>query len=1259
MPTYDELPNDNQFLSDGIKYLRLSGEDVGDTSDTPENRIALRDRILSENRWNAANLLDALELGKNVYGDNVGQEDLAAVGRVMSTIDNMPDWYKPGGAPAFDTIKDYALASIADPTNVAGALLGAATFGFSGGASLAAKQTAKTGVKSYIKNKATLAVSAPVLKAAATEGAITGAGSAYRSVVDQRTKIKVGLQSEVDPVEALMTGVLEGPLSVFGGGVVATGLGAASRGVGNVASTSTGKAFGLEWMKNNLLPKSANDAVSNRLAEEFMGRSNSYQKEISSLGKLMERQITKHHSGNKNETIDTINALLDGKATTDDLTNLNADLRQTVLSSKRLITEVQEYIKTNPNVGKELLKTIGKHDDYARNVYEVFQVKKRAVSFKKFIDKNPQVLKELADTIAEDPSFLGRIQADNPTYARGLTPEDFQGGSDAALKAARDLAKQLYDPKKGRYSSIKSTTETRQEIPEVLNKIWGKNYNPAARVRQSVDGLIKRTQGVMLGTSLADSLAGRGLASVNPVRRDLGRQGADNVLKESPRQAAARELNVAREQQGAPLLKPTELVRLLGPEQTDLVSLRKGDINAKASYKDVYVAPETAANLRPILSQLSNYKPLFDGRHSFLENTGRALGRTQGVLKVGKTVISPVTIVRNAVGASLAMIGSGNPVRWVRDFASVARDFTSSEVTQTARDLRNLGVTGSSVDIGQILTRLGKDINEDPGIIEKVGTFGLAGAFPKAYQKAQAFYGGTDDFFKSLTYMAEYGKEKSIWDSLTESQRANRLELFRAEAGQDIELFRPDAKQDITPDNYLSQKAAWNTKNVMPVYSRVPAITEHALVRSIPVIGNFSAYPSEMFRNVFNIYKLAAEELEQGFAYNNLRLINNGLMRMAAFPAVASAGYVVAESIAESEGTKDAVEALRSLAAPWDKYGALVITGNEVKNGRNILKYTNLSYSNPYAPFVNVLMPTITALADGEPLQKVLSEGLLESSKAFVSPYTDPALTSVAAEALIEGNLGKLYKTVQPGFVKVGLDTAKQLGALKGEDSILGLNVTPQDIERALYPKAFGSDSAAPESVEDLNKIMAKEGQNLAGLNEREIDLTTALGFAALEMSNNYEEHYNKASSKIRTFLTDPNYSLTPGSDATNQMLEEYETLLELDFVRDQQLHELYEDMITLTGSKMAARKVLLDPAIKKAVGSNDKLSTIMSDKPRFLPKQFFNTTKIKALYRDISQLPANVRRSKSAALSNFLSEVYRLEGLYRSKSLLDTPELD
>jgi hypothetical protein len=1266
MATYDSLASNNQFLADGMRFLQLSGEKVPDVSDTVENRENLRDRILSEHRWNSANLLETLELGKNVAGDNVQRSDLDAVGRVMSTIDNMPSWYQEGGAPAFETIKDYALASIADPSNIAGIVLGAGTFGFAGGASLAAKQAAKTGVKNYIKNKAMLAVSAPVLKAAAVESAITGAGSSYRSIVDQRTKVKLNLKSQVDPGEALMQGLIEGPISVLGGGVVATGLGAATKAMGSAASTSVGRTFGLEWMKNNLLPKSAQDAISNRHAEEFAGKSAGYTKEINRLGKLMEKQINKFHSSNKNETVETINAILDGKAFEGALESLHPELRATVLDSKSFVTGVQDYIRTTPGIGDELLQTLSKHDDYSRNVYEVFAVKKRAVPFEKFITKNPQVIKELLDTIASDPEFLGRLKADNPSYAKGTTQETFSTpyrdpetglfsytakNTDEAYKAAKGLAKQLYQPKKGRYSSIKNTTETRKNMPEVLQKIWGKNYSPAQRVMQSVDGLLKRAQGVKLGTTLADSLAGRGLAVTDPMRQSVARDAldySDEPLKETSRQAAARELNATREAQGGSLLKPTALVRLLGPEDSDLIRLTKGDINADSKYNQVWVAPETAANLRPILSQLSNYKPLFDGKHIALESAGRGLGRIQGVLKIGKTILSPVTVVRNGVGAALAMIGSGNPARWVENFARVAKDFSSSELSEAQRALRGLGVTGSSIDMGQILTRMGKDINEDPGIIEKIGTFGLAGAFPKTYQKAQAFYGGTDDFFKTLTYMSEYSKEKAIWDSLTESQRTNRLDIFRAEAGADI-----------THQNYLSQKAAWNTKNVMPVYSRVPAITEHALVRSMPLIGNFSAYPSEMFRNAFNIYKLGAEELEQGFAYGNMRLISNGLMRMAAFPAVASAGYVAAESIAESEGTKDAIEALRNLVAPWDKYGALVITGTEIKNGRSIIKFTNLSYSNPYSPFVNVLMPTITALANGEPLQKVLSEGLLESSKAFVAPYTDPALTSVAAEALLEENWARFYKTVQPGFVKLGLDTIKDLGVLKSEKSILGLPLTPQDIERALYPKAFGSDSAAPESIEDLDKIISKQGKNLAGLHEREMDLTASMGFVAIRMSENYTEHYNAASSKIRTMLTDPEFNLSPGSDATNQMLEEYEDILELDFVKDQQLREAYEDMATLSGSTLAARKIFMDPAIKAALGSKVKLGTIMSSNPRFLPRRFFTRAKLKKLYMEINKLPPDLAASKRQALSAFMAETQRLEGLFRGKSLLDTPDFN
>ena len=1252
--TYDDLASDNQFLTDGLTLLRLSGETVAPIENTQEGREELRDDIVSENRWNTVNLGSVLELGKNVHGDDVDPKDLEALGRAMSTLEEVPDFYKEGGAPAFETIWDYTKAAIADPTNIAGAVLGSATFGFSGAASLAAKQAAKGGLKSYIKTKAKLAVSAPVLKAAAVESGITGVGGAYRSTQEQKTRVTLGLKGEVDPVEALMTGVLEGPLSVFAGGVVATSLGAATKAV---SESAVGRSAGAQWMKNNLLPKSANDAISNRLAEEFLGKSKMYQKEIDRLGKLMETQTNRFHKRDKAATIDNINAILDGNADAGVLDTLNPKLLTTVMNSKLLIKEAQDYIENTPEISEGLLKTLGTHNDYSRNVYEVFQVKKRLVPFKKFIKRNPQVLKELLDTTASDPEFLARLKANDPAGYKAFKQEQFSRGEidpvtgtvkqvaregKDAYKAARGLADKIYEAKKGRYSSIKSTTEKRKPIPEILNTLWGKNYKPGQRVMQSIDGILKRAQGLKLGTSLADSLDARGLAAIAPARQDLVPDaGVEGATRETTRQAAARVLNQGRRNP----TKPSDLVRLMGKKDTDLIKVSKGDLNPKAKYNEVWVTPEVAANLRPILTQLSNIKPLFDGRHPWLERLGKAAGQTQGVIKIGKTVLSPITIVRNGVGASLNMIGGGNPVGWIKSFARTARDFTSSELTESARALRELGVTGSSVDIGQILTRMGRDIQEDPGFIEKVGTFGLAALSPKTYAKAQQFYGGTDDFFKSLTYMSEYSKEKSVWDSLTPDQRVERLELFKMDAGPDIHA-----------GNYLAQKAAWNTKNIMPVYSRVPAITEHALVRSIPVIGNFSAYPSEMFRNVFNIFKLGAEELEQGFALGNSALVRSGLTRMAAFTTVAGSFYVAAQTIAELEDTTAQVETLRSIVPDWDKYGALVFGGSETRNGRTYAKYTNLSYSNPYSPFTNVIMPTITALANGEPMQKVLQEGLTESAANFVAPYTDPSLVRVAAQALVEGDMAKFYKTVQPGFVKVGLDVAKDMGALKSEKSILGLNLTPQDIERALYPKAFGADSKAPEDIAELETILRKQGRTLGGVAEREIDLTTNLGFAAIKMSSNYDERYQNAANKIQTMLTDPHFNLTPGSDAANQMLEEYEEVLELDFVKDQQLRELWEDMVTLSGSKMAARKLFTDSAVKGALGSNDKLYGILADEPYFVPRQFFSTAKLKKLYRDIYQLPQGVADDKAKALSNFQQRVSDLEQEHWSRSLYDDP---
>ena len=61
----------------------------------------------------------------------------------------------------------------------------------------------------------------------------------------------------------------------------------------------------------------------------------------------------------------------------------------------------------------------------------------------------------------------------------------------------------------------------------------------------------------------------------------------------------------------------------------------------------------------------------------------------------------------------------------------------------------------------------------------------------------------------------------------------------------------------------MYQEAAQKTLNVIPVYDRIPKILEK--MRDIPIIGAFTAFPAENLRNKYNILKLGAQELKDGF----------------------------------------------------------------------------------------------------------------------------------------------------------------------------------------------------------------------------------------------------------------------------------------------------------------------------------------------------------------------------------------------------------
>ena len=1264
--TYDSLKYDDQFLIDGgTRFLPAMGDKPALFEDNEESRKEVLDKILTAKRYYEGNIVDTYDLKSGI--ENANPDLIRGVKNVFDKIDSMPDFYEEGGAPAFDVIKDYFLAGITDPITAVGIVGGGATFGFSGGATLAARQAAKEGVKGYLKNKIKLATTRPVLSAAAAESVIAGAGGGYRSVKKQENDIALGRSTSIDQAEAIMSGIIEGPFSVALGGVTGVALGTTTKGASVMMETDLAKKAGSQWVKNNLLPKTANDAISNRLAERFKGESKDFIAAAQRMGAHLEKTINRHHKKDSNEAISQINDLFDGLIDPSEV-KLHPKVLESALKSKQLIERAQNYIKSTPGIGEELLKKIDGNNDYARFVYEAFQVDKRKVPFKKFITKHPTVLQEVVDLISGDPEWFANMKLKDKSFARGISHSDFVGMGNKGkpvikadkkiYDAAYKIAEHLYKPKKGGYSSIKSTIETRKEIPEVIQKIWGKNYSPGQRVMQSIDGIMNRAERIRLGTGLVNSLSDRGLAVVNPKLRSMDAvspEGKPIKVLEDAKTAATRAINEAREANGVAPIQTSDVVRIMGTKNDDLIKLTEEiDLQPKSGYDNAWTTKDVQSRLNPIIEAFQGYRPLFEGKHWALEQIGRAAGRTQGVIKIGKTVLSPITIARNAIGASLAMVGSGNPVGWVRGFADAVKGLTGGEISDIQKSMRGLGVTGQSIDVGQILTRLGRDINENPGFIEKAGTFGLA-AFPKVYKKFLGFYGGTDDFFKVLTYMNEYRREKAVWEGLSKSQRDLRFRNFkaRAEGGQ---FSGPNS---ITIGNYLAEKAAWNTKNIMPVYSRVPAVTEHALVRSMPVIGNFSAYPSEMFRNVFNILKLGAEELEEGFALGNARLISNGATRLAAFPAVAAAPFVAANAIAEANGTTEKIEALRESVPPWDKHSALVITDQYEKEGRDIVEYVNLSYSDPYSPLVNVIAPLTTAIANREPFQESLSKAMWTGAKNFLAPYTDSSLTNTAASALVEGDMAKLYKTMQPGFVKMGLDTAKEMGALKSDKNILGLPLTPLDIEKALYPNSFGKKASEPKDLKELGTVLKKNGLNPGAMAVRTHDITTSLGFAGKQVAENYNTEYTNFNRGFKSLITNQNYPVTPSGDIFQNMLSSYKDLLELDFVKDQAFQNLFENVVTLTGDRRRALKIFKDPSIKTAMVSQEKMRSFFSEDParlRFKPRNFFSKRKIKELRIAINQMDPNVRAERHATLMTFIREARLLEREYRFRNLLANP---
>lgn len=343
--------------------------------------------------------------------------------------------------------------------------------------------------------------------------------------------------------------------------------------------------------------------------------------------------------------------------------------------------------------------------------------------------------------------------------------------------------------------------------------------------------------------------------------------------------------------------------------------------------------------------------------------------RVVQAIKLGKTVLSPVTQARNFWGNTSFMVANGwNPAKMSEAFSewmSEMRNGGDIEWRKRAENYARLGVIGESVNSGDIkdmMTNIEAGLEEDAAERFDSIVFGAGGLVRKpiafVWEKAKFAYEAGDTFYRILGFENEKSRYAQAW------------------------FQKPFSALDAEQKKEVEAKAAKIINAVLPTYSYVPKIVK--TIRAFPFTGTFVAFPSEMIRVTYNSYALAVEEMKDP------RTAKFGVMRMLGNSAAIAGTYGVAMAMKSLLGYEDDEwENISEFMPDYKKNSQLIPVE---KTPKGILRYTNLSYTDPYS----WVKKAISAGSNGQGVADAAAKGLY----SIVEPFAAPELTMNTAMQL-------------------------------------------------------------------------------------------------------------------------------------------------------------------------------------------------------------------------------------------------------------------
>ena len=832
-----------------------------------------------------------------------------------------------------------------------------------------------------------------------------------------------------------------------------------------------------------------------------------------------------------------------------------------------------DYVKNlnaiNPKTGKELTATIKKNlGSYLRRRYNIFEKSNYKPSdevlttakaeFKK--DKKA-VIKELNEVVKTDP---------NKTFKDFGLADDGKDFLDPLAKITDEQAELAVQSFLSRYKPRHNISNAGGKTPiDYLNPKMFLERTHFKDYQKALLGEVKDPREAFLST-IADLSEFKAVDNYFSKIRELSE--STNL----PKNSLIKKLFVNTKNLSPENIQALKQGRLKGHEGTNYKILEGGDELGQSKWGSIegLAVPET------IYNQLT--RNVSGDENAWVAGAKSVYGtflRGKGITQYGKTVLSPITQVRNVTTAAAFAAMQGNIGRNASLGESVALVFNDirrgwmglpgKAQLKQLQELQELGVISTQAELKEIQALISQGMVKETGpkIVNgvKLGRdFGNAWTdnslikfFADKGKVAQDLYQGGDNIWKIYNYTFEMNKLKN---ALRNTSNADKIAHFNPNIARQVDDFIKNnnitgnrnlsareiafdqlkiGRNDSVVEKLIKEEAARTVRNNVPNYNLVPTAIKE--LRKLP-LGNFIAFPAEIIRTSMNTVTKGLDELAspiKGIQEIGLRRLSGALGTSVIVPPVLSSMAYSLSGI-----PKEVMDAYkRSGAPPWERNARLIPTGRD-EDGK--ITYVNYSYSNPYDMNTRWIISALNKAQEGKELglsnSKIVTNAVKESLGELFRPFSDESIIYAKirdvldsetpfAGGLIGGRNGKtitgaeVYNEQDDGFTQV----RKSLYHIV--DGLLP-TLIPADVRKGEWePSRFArgvinslnlNDALGVSKIDAMNrerKITEELGRAFTGITEQSIDLPVSIGYRGYE----FQSANRKASGIFNSIATKPN----------------------------------------------------------------------------------------------------------------------------------------